>query len=401
MISKLSWILFIPLTLAAIFFKLAQTVLPDNAIFGWSDQTLDYVVIGCVALVFLFALIMCLCDRKISKYYLPHRNYPAGIIGLLIALVMAADGADSFYGVISADKIDVLGIIEAVMLIFAAIVFVVMGLSHSFLNKSKKTFGLLYVAPALLCAVRLIRCFVEFTTISLTYADVTRLFCYIFATMFFFNYAVTLSLTQAKNAVKSCFIYGFPAAAAMLSYAIGTISSNFYNDIIVYNSNIDKNLTGGAHATVNFEFIMHNAQSIEIFFMGLYILAFLIELSIFVKDKDHVIVEDEDDVDYKKLDEDSVSDDEGFVVTGVDDEDRAETPASSYISTADTSDFLYQEIHNEAKRESSYYKAAEHDVKDYLTDETASEYDQKGKEKTYADQLDEIDKLILEISGDK
>ena len=57
MISKLSWILFIPLTLAAIFFKLAQTVLPDNAIFGWSDQTLDYVVIGCVALVFLFSSI--------------------------------------------------------------------------------------------------------------------------------------------------------------------------------------------------------------------------------------------------------------------------------------------------------------------------------------------------------
>lgn len=380
MISKLSWILFIPLTLAAAFFKLAQTILPDNSIFGLSDMMLDYVVIGCVALIFLFALIMCLCDRKISKYYIPHRNFPAGIIGILLALLMAADGANSIYAIISADKIDVLAIIEAAMLIFAAIVFVVMGLAHSFSNKEKKSFGLLYVAPALLCAIRLIRCFVEFTTISITVADVTRLFCYIFATMFFFNYAVTLSLTEAKNAVKSCFIYGFPASAALIAYAAGNLYANF-----------DTNN------------IMNNAHNVEIALMGLYIFAFLIELTIFVKDKDHVIIEDEDDVDYKDIHDGEISDSEDFVVTGVDDDERAETPASSYISTADTNDFLYQETKNEQNRESSYYKAAVNDVGDYITDEVASEYDGKdGKStKSYTDQLDEIDKLILEISGDK
>lgn len=380
MISKLSWILFIPLTLAAIFLKLAQTILPDNSIFGLSDMMLDYVVIGCVALIFLFALIMCLCDRKISKYYVPHRNLAAGIIGILLALLLAADGANSIYAIIGADKLDILAIIEAVMMVFAAIVFVVMGLNHTFSNKSKKSFGLLYIAPALLCAVRLIRCFVEFTTISITSADVTRLFCYIFATMFFFNYAVTLSLIQAKHAVKSCFIYGFPAAAALISYAAGNLYANF-----------DTNN------------IMSNAQNVEIALMGLYIFAFILELSIFVKDKDHVIIEDEDDVDYKDLHDGELSDDEDFVVTGVDDEDRAETPASSYISTADTGDFLYQETKNENNRESSYYKAAINDVDDYITDEIASEYDSKdGKTtKSYADQLDEIDRLILEISGDK
>lgn len=378
MISKLSWILFIPLTLAAIFFKLAQTIFPDNSILGLSDLQLEYAVIGCIVLIFLFALIMCLCDRRISKYYLPHRNFAAGIIGLLIAVVTAADGADSFYGIISADKINVLAVIEAVMLVFAAVVFVVMGLNHSFVNKSKKTFGLLYVAPALLCAIRLIRCFVEFTTESLVQADVTRLFCYIFATMFFFNYAVALSLTEAKNAVKSCFIYGFPAAAAMIAYAAGNLYANF-----------------------DTENIMNNAQYVEIALMGLYILSFIIELTIFVKDKDHVVIEDEDDVDYKDLREDAITDREDLVVAGLDDDERADNPASSYISTADTTDFLYQEAHNEAKRESSYYKAAEHDVNDYITDEVASEYDEKGKEKSYADQLDEIDKLILEISGDK
>lgn len=375
MISKLSWILFIPLTLAAAFFKLAQTILPDNSVFGLSDMWLDYLAIGCVVLIFLFALIMCLCDRKISKYYLPHRNIPAGIIGILLGLVLAVDSADTFYSVISVEKLDVLAIIEAVAMVFAAVVFVVMGLNHSF-SKRGKTFGLLCIAPALLSAIRLIRCFVEFTTISITGADVVRLFCYIFATMFFFNYAVALSLTEAKHAVKSCYIYGFPASAALIAYAAGNLYAGF-----------------------DTENILNNAQNVEIALMGLYILAFLIELTMFIKDKDHVIIEDQDDVDYKDLHDGEITDGEDVVVTGLDDEERSDTPASSYLSTADTSFYLYQADQNDDKRESSYYKAAENDVADYITDEIASEYDQPGKTaKSYTDQLDEIDKLILEIT---
>ena len=59
-------------------------------------------------------------------------------------------------------------------------------------------------------------------------------------------------------------------------------------------------------------------------------------------------------------------------------------------------------MHNEEKREESYYKAAELDVDDYITKETPVEdEEEQEKEKTYSEQLDEIDKLILEISGDQ
>ena len=378
MVSKLSWVLFIPLTLAAAFLKLAQTILPDNSIFGMSDMMLDYAVIGCVALIFLFALIMCLCDRRISKYYLPHRNIPAGIIGLLLALLLAADGAYAVNDMFVTGKVEVLPVIEAVMLLFAAIVFVVMGLAHSFSGKGKKTFGLLYAAPALLCAIRLIRCFVEFTTISITLADITRLFCYIFATMFFFNYAVALSMTEAKNAVKSCFIYGFPASAAMISYAAGNLYANLDTDNI-----------------------MNNAHNVEIALMGLYILAFLIELTIFVKDRDHVVIADQEDEEYKDIHDGEISDSDDFVVTGLDDDERSDVPASNYVTTADTSDFLYQEVRQDEKRQATYYGPTTRDVDDYITQEVKSDFDEPGNEKSYADQLDEIDKLILEISGDK
>lgn len=376
--SKLSWILFVPLMLAAVCAKLAQVLLPDGAVFGLTDMQLDYVMIGCVVLIFLFTLVMCLVDKKISPYYVPHRNIPAGILGLLLAVLFAGDGADRLYHIVGSGSFEILEIAEAVFLALSAIVFVVLGLSHSFKNRETKRLSLFYVMPAFLCAVRMIICFVSFTTISITLADVTRLVCYIFATLFFFNYAVALSLSQAKNAVKSCFIYGFPAVAALLAYSAHALVSGF-----------------------NFDDLFENFDAVEMALMGLYILAFIFELTIFAKDKDHVIIEGVDDVDYKDLDEDREDmNEEGFVVTGVEDEERMEQPESSYLTTADTTDFLYQDTSKSAEKPAAFGEPAG-DVNDYITtvvDTPDNRSDKKSSD--YGDRLDEIDKLILEISED-
>lgn len=375
--SKLSWIFFVPFTVAAIFVKLAQVIMPDGALFGLSDMQLDYVCIACVAVIFLFALIFCLADRKISPYYIPHRNFAAGILGLILALLFAADGANRIYHIFGSGRIEVLDVIEAVLLALSAVVFVVLGLSHSFSNKESKRFALFNIMPALLCAVRMVRCFVGFTTISITLADVCRLVCYIFATLFFFNYAVALSLTQAKNAVKSCFIYGFPAVAALLSYAAAALISSF-----------DVNE------------IFDGIDLLEISVMGLYIFAFVVELTIFVKDKDHMVVEGVDDVDYKELDEGREDmNGTGFVVTGLDDDERPDTPESSYLNTADTNDFLYQETTEDTADNAEV--SSHNDIDDFITEVVNSPNDVSDQEGVgYSDRLDEIDKLIVEISED-
>lgn len=369
--SKLSWIPFVPLTLAAAFCMLAQGMFEEGFVFGLSNLYLDYAFIGAVVLVLLFTLIFCLTDKRISPYYLPRRNYVAGIVGILLALVLAADGADMVIRLIGSGSLDVIKVIEAVLVLFSSIVFVVLGLSHSFKGADGKPMSLLSIVPALMCAVRMVTCFVEFTTISLRTADVCRLVCYIFATLFFFNYAVTLTLTKAKNAVKSCFIFGFPAAAALLGYS-------------------------AYHLVYELDMLdpVANIRPAEIALMGIYIVAFLVELTIFVPDKSQVrIIEDgEADKTEEVLTDDR--DSEGFLVNST--EENPEDMPSSYLTTADTSDYLYREV---APAEPAQNGAVTPDMDNYLT-QIQQEDENSGDDRPvdYESRLDDIDRLILEIS---
>ena len=382
MTSKLSWILALPFTVAAIYIRLAQAMSADGSVFGFSGMVLDYAVIGCVAAIFLFALIMCLADRKIAQYYIPHRNIPAGILGILLAVVCAADSANRIYLDLTSGSIETLEIAEAVLLMLSAIVFIVMGLTHSFTNRESKHFALFNIMPALLCAVRLVRCFVDFTTISITLADVTLLVTYIFATLFFFNFAVTISLAKAKHAVKSCFIFGFPAAAALLSYGVGA-------------------LAGGFDTTD----IFANATSVEIAVMGLYTLAFIIELTIFAKDKDHVIIQTEDEPEFEPEEDPETS--EAFVVTGLDMEEdpNADRP---YLTDEEVEGYLYEVVEksDSDKEEDIATEATQSDPGDYITDvvkaHTYTDKEKKTKRPrtAYTDEIDDIDQLIIDITED-
>lgn len=381
MTSKLSWILFIPFTAAAVFFKLAQTLMAEGSIFGLSNLVLDYVVIGCAAMIFLFALIMCIADREISPYYQPHRNIPAGIFGLLLAVVFAADGANRIYLLLSSGAPDALEIVEAVLLLLSSIVLIVVGLTHSFVNRDNKNFALFNVMPALLCAIRLVRCFIGITTISLKQADITLMFCYVFATLFFFNFAVTISMTGAKNAVKSCFIFGLPAAAMLLARgAYGAVTSFDTTDLFA------------------------NAEFVELLLAAVYITAFLIELSIFSKDKAHVTAADEVR-EYEELDEEEPSSEDDYIVTAKD-EGRSAEPESSYLTTADVSDYLYHPVE-------SVYDGDESDNGDYsgyitnvVKEQTVQQTPvvvpeaavSEATPTDYTSRLDEIDKLILELT---
>ena len=369
--SKLSWAFFIPLTLAAVFFKLAQVVMPDGSVFGLSDMQLDYVMLGCVVLIFLAALILCLADKKISPYYLLRRNFPAGILGLLTALLFAADGANRLYHIVSSGEVQVLDVAEALLLALSAVVFVVLGLTHLLRNRESKMFALFNVMPALLCAIRMIQCFVGFTTISITLADVTLLGCYIFATLFFFNYAVALSLTEARNAVKSCLIFGLPAAAAIIAYCAAAYLSAFNTDDLLMNFGL-----------------------FELTLLGLYILSFVIELSIFVKTRDEVKIAGVDDEEYDELEQEENMNAFGFVVTGMSEEDRMEPTAEELEKIGEEEGFIYEE-----QNEDEEDRDTVNDLSGYITDVVeAPEVSDDPKE--FDDRLDEIDKLIIQISED-
>ena len=386
MLSKLSWVFFIPFTVAAIFAKVAQAVMPDGAILGLSDMMLDYVSIACVAIVFLFALLFCLFDRKISPYYPPHRNIPAGIFGMILAIVFASDGANGFYLSLSSGELVALDVVESALLLLSSIVFIVLGLTHSFANRENRHLALFNVMPAVLFAVRLVRCFVDFTTISITLADVGLLIAYVFATLFFFNYAVAISMTKAKNAVKSCMIFGLPAAAALFSFTVSALMKGF--------DTFD---------------VFANVTMIETLVAGLYVLSFLIELTIFVKDKDHIKIVEEEEEEEIYSDDRRVSDpesEESFVITGLEDADdpNADRP---YLNAADVEDYIYQAVEksDSEKETDDAVEATQSNPEDYITNvvepHTYENKDGTERPKTdYDESIDELDKLILEIAED-
>lgn len=384
MTSKLSWITFIPLTVAAVFFKFVQMMYIDSGssvVFGLTPQWCEYISLFCIAGVFLFSVLFCVIDRRISPYYAVRRNFGAGVFGILIGLLLAADGAKSVFDVIETGLFTVMEIVEIVFMILAAVAFIVLGLAH-FVRRKNSTFALFYLMPALLCAVRLVRVFMGITTISVINADISLLLSYVFATLFFFNFAVLLSMTKAKNAVKWCFIYGFPAVAALLAYAVSEIYFGF-----------------------DYVELWSNAEMVELALIGLYILSFLIELTVFAKRREHVIVDGLDETDeYEELpDETEEPTEDPVVVTGSDIED--DPNPSSYLSTADTSDYLYRvttpsdEINRDLKVQDTDADVADDYImsksRDYNADSEASSDD------GYSSRMDEIDKLILEISEEE
>ena len=387
MTSKFSWISFIPLAVAAVFFKFVNLMYVDSgssAVFGLSPLWCEYISLFCIAGIFLLTILFCVLDRTISPYYAVRRNFGAAIFGLLLAALFAYDGCTRIFEMVQTGRYEVLPLIEIAFTILAAVSFVVLGLSH-FTRKTSGRYSLLFLLPALMCAVRLVSIFITFTTISVTTADVSLLIAYIFSTLFLFNYAVMLSLTEAKNAVKWCFIYGFPAVAALFAYGISNIYFNF-----------------------NYDEIFANVGLFEIVLLGVYIFSFMVELTAFSKPRDMVVIKDgdEDEEEYTEIDPEKEKE-LPPIITGLDEEDEIpDDKQSMYLTTADTSDYIYQEtpVSDELNGDLGYIDANASVVDDYITEKN-DEYDVTAEktvdDDTYNSRLDEIDKLILEISEDE
>ncbi|MBQ3417349.1 MAG: hypothetical protein IJH32_05910 [Ruminococcus sp.] len=387
MTSKLSWIFFVPFTLAAIALKAIQLVMPsenDAYFFGLSGMMLNFIALGCIVAVFLFALIFCLVDRKISPYYITGRNIAAGIFALLAAILIAADGAYEIFNAFSSGDFKVLPMLEMGFSVLGAIAMIVLGLSLFSQKSDAKKLALFYLLPAFFFAVRLINSFVGITTVSIKIADVTVLAVYIFMTMFWFNYSVMLSLTEAKNAVKSTMIYGFPAAAAGLCYGIYELMKNF---------------------SLAEPLVM--LPAVEVLMISFFILAILIEITAKAKKREEVNIrglkknrekEEEEEL-LKNPPEENI---EGFVINSKI-ENLEELEPSEYLKDTDTEGYLYQEFKKEPKEfpDNTDIPPLEESSEDYILEKTEDAYadeDKKNKTPSYMSRLDEIDKLILEIS---
>ena len=429
MTCKLSWITFIPFTLLAIASKVISLFyLDENGLFmGLNSLTLSYVAIACALIVLLFGAIFCLIDKKTAPVYIIKQNAPAGIFGLLLSVALACDGANRAFLAFKSATFNFIEITDIALTVLCAVVFVVLSLNHFVGNGGVKGISVFYLIPAIFSAFRLVACFLEFTTISIMVADVTILACYIFATLFLFNYAVIIALMKGKSPVRSAFIYGMPAVTVLLSFGVYQIANAF------------------RYGTSSFS-LFDNLEIFELTFMGLYILAFIVEMSLFVKKKDEIeIINEEAEDTYEDVDDpdadiiralgNSVTNGnrpdqevEGVVKEGfnsdhlaIDDEVFIEVAQASmnsyntYESDIDPRSFIYGTSPSDddyimpLKPQTDDEDEDEDEVVDesdnvFITDEDGT-YFEEDEEKEIElenidDKLDRIDKLILEITED-
>ncbi len=419
MTSKLSWIAFVPFALAALAVKAVQLFLLDDSgmFLGFSSLQLSYIALACVMAIFLFALIFCIIDKKTAPVYLLSRNVFAGCFGLLMAGMLACDGANRAFTMIRTMSTSAIEIVDVVFTVLCAIVFVVMGLNHFVGNGGVRGMALFYLIPAIWGAIRLISCFLQFTTVSIVITDVTILACYIFATLFLFNYAMIVALMKGKSPVKSAFIYGMPAAAVLLSYGVYEVANGLLN-------------------TTNFRFF-RSIESFELLVLGLYILAFVIEMTLKVRKKSEIkfIEDSEVEEEYEDI-ADPDSDILDALNSSVSNSNSSDKPVSvntdlydkehlsvddqllidivqnsmsvSDIDEDETSDFIYGAVPGEdefilpVNNEENDEIEITDNVEDYITKEDAAyDNEEAAKEEKTESQMDRIDRLILEISEDE
>ncbi len=421
MTSKLSWIAFVPFSLAAIAIKIIQLFFlgPDGTFYGFNSLMLSYLAIACAVVVMLFAVIFCLVDRKTAPVYAINRNVACGIFGVLLAICMACEGANRAFLMLRSMTGDVFDIIDIVFTVLCAIVFVVLALNHFVGNGGVKGLSVFYLVPALWSAFRLVNCFLSFTTVSIAVTDVTILACYVFTTLFLFNYAMIVSLIKGKSPVKSAFIYGLPAVTLLLSYSVYELASSLVIKSVTFN-------------------LFTNLHSFEMLLMALYILSFVIELSACVKRKDEIEIIEDEDVEYEDVEEtdsefinaisNSISNGnkpdqavndvlrESMNEDHLSEDDRvfievAQTSLNNteqYFKDADTSEFIYGQAPSDddfilpvASDDTPYEMRSDESVDAYITkaDSTYSDDDDDSSYGKFS--MDRIDKLILEISEDE
>lgn len=411
MTSKLSWIAFVPFSIAAVAIKIIQLFFmgEDGTFYGFNNLMLSYLAIACALVVLLFAVIFCLVDRKISPVYLINKNIIAGIFGLFLAVALACDGANRAFVLFRSADIGAVEMVDIVLTILSAVVFVVLGLNHFVGNGGVRGLSVFYLIPTLFATFRLVECFLGFTTVSILITDVTKLACYIFVTLFLFNYAMIVALMKGKSPVRTAFIYGLPSVVMLLSYGVYEICSAVY----LLNTSFD---------------VFANIEAIELSLLGLYILAFVIEMSAFVKTKDEIeIITDADDEEYQEISEletqssafsssqnamDPASiDDDVFIEVA---QTSLENAQRDYIRDDEVSDFIYGTMpedddfvmpvdSSEQENDSYLYEEQQVQTADMYITTQNNTYD---KEEQIIDDIsdvsmDRIDKLILEISEDE
>lgn len=286
--TKFSWIPFIPVTIAMVALSILFSLNSADSAYkflGFSASSFTYLNIFLSVALFVVVLIICLCDTRSANFHKAKCNPLCGIFAVLFALALAFDGANNLISAYSTGQWAIMPVIDIAFSIFAAVIFIVVGLGH--FTGSVKTSAVLYVVPAIWCCLRLFGTYLENRTLSVSLIDVTYVVCLVFSTMFLFYEGEVLALINSKIALKSTIIFGLSGAAISLSY-VAYKAVEFVNALTNTPVNTTENytVTDGLQHMIDGGLDYYSYLPVlEVLFLALYMIFFVLELTTKVKEK--------------------------------------------------------------------------------------------------------------------
>ena len=127
---------------------------------------------------------------------------------------------------------------------------------------------------------------------------------------------------------------------------------------------------------------------------GLYILFVLIEITRFVRSKEEITLIEEEEAPVINVADEKV---EGFIASNTDEDENDSVEDTSYLENRDTEDFLYEDK-DQVDDNPEVNEETNNDVENYLT-EVQEVTEDDDRPKNYEERLDDIDKLILDITS--
>lgn len=362
--SKLSWIPFIPIVFAAVFLRVYQVLFVDSGVDkGFLNSgAISLIFVGSIILLVILLAVLCAADKKTSPEYKVGRNIFAGIFAMLAGVLLLTDAFMLFKGMAESGNA-LVAVINGIFTVLGGVMIFVIGLSSLTGKNLTKKVPFLMLFPAIWSAARLIITFLSYTTISVNAKDMSDLVYMVFTTLFLYNASMVYIGLKSKNPVKACFLYGLPAVVVVFAYTGAWVSSTIHSAESVY--------------------FLSNVKIFEYLALALFIIFFLVELTARAQEKAP----------------DAVTETGEAALETAAQPEIHENQRQSLSETAQDAETLQaqkimEEVEAAEKKDEPIEYVGYYDRKD--TDKK----EKNGSDLSdYASKLDDIDRLILEISS--
>jgi hypothetical protein len=207
--SKLCWIAFIPITIAATILRVMQMLdkpVGDAAATTSISYMSSYIATFLILGMFVLNIVFVAIDKKTSPVYLLTRNVPTAVFSMLAAATVASMSTLHFILNMQSKTMDTFTFFTAVMGLSAAVCLVFVGMSHLQGRNFLPRMGILFLTMPVWAGMMLIHEFLNNRTLSIMSIDPFVLFSFTFAMIFLFKLSMIIGTVKGKNPVKAVYL---------------------------------------------------------------------------------------------------------------------------------------------------------------------------------------------------